>query len=112
MRVVGAMGRSPRRSWSSAVNYQQSDTGPTSPPPPGFPVPALILKHLPGTGAEAEAVADMFRRLVHGEVEQITGTSNQESPSPVPGHRYLHLATHGYLAVRPRPARVLVEGLR
>ena len=55
---------------------------------------------LPATGTEANAAADSFSRAYHGRADVLVGShATKEALSRLlPGHRYLHLATHGYFA--------------
>ena len=80
------------------VDYESSVSSQNSPPPPGFPGPNVTVDPLPGTRAEVQAVCGLFDRLTHGQSEQITGreASKEHLRTRLPGHRYLHLATHGY----------------
>src|SRR5262249_38632030 len=54
---------------------------------------------LPGTRAEADAVAALFRRASGAEAEVLTGprATKDRLRAAIGGHRYLHLATHGYV---------------
>ena len=94
------------------VDYESSVSSQNSPPPPGFPGPNVTVDPLPGTRAEVQAVCGLFDRLTHGQSEQITGreASKEHLRTRLPGHRYLHLATHGYFEPpRARSAQVSAD---
>ncbi len=89
------------------VDYRRGDFGGGSRPTgtahvPGrwAPVTDEIWSPLPGTGAEARSVAELCGRLAHGKVDQLTGpqATKDRLRGRLPGHRYLHLATHGYFS--------------
>jgi CHAT domain-containing protein/tetratricopeptide (TPR) repeat protein len=55
---------------------------------------------LPGTLAEADAIASQFRKLRGGKVASLAGRKATRSAllEALPNHRFAHLATHGYFA--------------
>jgi CHAT domain-containing protein len=55
---------------------------------------------LPGTRSEADAIAALFRRAGLGRADLLAGAEATEGRlrAALPGHRYLHLGTHGYFA--------------
>jgi CHAT domain-containing protein/tetratricopeptide (TPR) repeat protein len=62
---------------------------------------ALAFDPLPGTVAEANAVVSLFRaREPQADALVLDGpkATKERLRAAMPGHRYLHLATHGYFA--------------
>ena len=62
---------------------------------------------LPGTGLEVKSIAALFReRFAKGRLSEMLGADATESHlrESGPGHRYLHLATHGFFAPELSPA--------
>jgi CHAT domain-containing protein len=61
--------------------------------PPSFP-------ELPGTLPEANAIAELFRDATGGATQVVSRSqaSKEQVCGALPGHRYIHLATHGYFA--------------
>ena len=55
---------------------------------------------LPATLAEAKAIRDLFGKVTHGRAELLNDkdATKDHLAAAMPGHRYLHLATHGYFA--------------
>jgi CHAT domain-containing protein/tetratricopeptide (TPR) repeat protein len=97
------------------VDYQRGDFGPRPSPGPAPAAPTLVAardttraapaaghgwRALPGTRAQADAVAALFRRATRAEAEVLTGpqATKDRLRAALGGRRYLHLATHGYFA--------------
>jgi CHAT domain-containing protein len=94
------------------IDYGRDDVRPT--PPPALDPTLLVARPrsapldpdearwgpLPGTAAEADAIAALFRRGVGGPTETLSGPRATKGAlrAALPGKRYLHLATHGYFA--------------
>ena len=55
---------------------------------------------LSGTLPEVNAIAGLFGRATGGPAKVVSGTeaSKEQVRKMLPGHRYIHLATHGYFA--------------
>ena len=100
---------------AGAVDYDRGDTDAPSAAPTGpaasptavlasrgsrAPASGAHYSPLPATGTEANAAADSFSRAYHGRADVLVGShATKEALSRLlPGHRYLHLATHGYFA--------------
>ncbi len=118
---------------AGAIDYDRGDfgtpsaapTGPAAPPPAVLasrssraPASAAHYTPLPATGSEANAAADSFARAYHGRADVLVGShaTKQALSRLLPGHRYLHLATHGYFAppsvksaANPDPASLTLE---
>src|SRR5262249_44669945 len=60
----------------------------------------LTFLPLPSTRAEADAVAALFARVGQADPTVISGRQATKDAvrAALPGHRYVHLATHGYFA--------------
>ncbi len=97
------------------VDYDRADFGSPSAASTGtetFPAPVLVTRGnrapassaryspLPATGTEASAAADAFARAYHEKADILAGSraTKDKLSQLLPGHRYLHLATHGYFA--------------
>ena len=84
---------------------------------------SLDLAALPGTLDEARAIGDVFGRTLRGTVTVVAGAqaTKDRIRRALMGHRYLHLATHGYFAPPelhsalppedPRPSPASFEGM-
>jgi CHAT domain-containing protein len=60
----------------------------------------LSFARLPGTKQEAEAIVSLYSKRHAPRVELLEGpaATKDRLRAALPGHRYLHLATHGYFA--------------
>jgi CHAT domain-containing protein len=78
--------------------------------------PAVKFRPLPGTAWEAKAIKDLFTGTHPKAAVQVLrgqAATEQAFREAAPGHRYLHLATHGFwrrLDTRPIPQGVSVPG--
>ncbi len=100
---------------AGAVDYDRGDFGvPSTDPASSAKTPATLVASrgsrapastghygsLHSTGSEIHAVGDRFERTLKGKVEILEGSRATKDTicQALPGHRYLHLATHGYFA--------------
>ena len=76
-------------------------------PEPHLPAPRAFVGNttvnfppLPGTLPEANDIADLFRRAGGGSTKLLSGreATKEAIRAGLHGHRYIHLATHGYFA--------------
>jgi CHAT domain-containing protein len=96
------------------VDYRHADAVPTPTPAPR-PTESIIVATrsaplaagattsfdpLPGTQAEVEAIGTLFHTVTRHSAELLGGSraTKERLRVALPGHRYLHLATHGYFA--------------
>ncbi len=105
--------------WSPAATFARADID--MPRGGSIPVPGdfqrITYSRLPGTAIESRGVVDLLRTCRGEPGEVLTGPEAAESAfkARAPGHRILHLATHGYFldgAGDPAPEAARWAGLR
>jgi len=66
----------------------------------GLPCMDQVFRPLPNTRTEIDGIANRWERRRRSELDTLTGTDATEEAwiATAPGHRILHLATHGFFA--------------